>query len=159
MASIITLLIFGGFAAMFLYVGATQFWQQRRNLQFAETVDAIIVHSAVVVSTSRDSDDRVGFSNSTTTHSPEVRFTYVVAGQPYESSRFYPNIIERSYASESAAAEQLAPFPVHAKVRAYVDPAHPEQAFLIAEKGNGPMVFLVLGVLLPPLGWVVGKYV
>lgn len=159
MASIITWLICCGFAAMFLYVGATQFWQQRRNLQYAEMVDAVIVHSTVVVSTTRDTDNRVGFSNSTTTHSPDVRFSYVVAGQSYESSRLYPNIIERSYASASAAAEQLAPFPVNAKVRVYVDPAHPEQAFLIAEKGNGPIVFLVLGVLLPPLGWVLGKYV
>jgi hypothetical protein len=159
MALIITLLICCGFAAMFLYVGATQFWQQRRNLAHAEPVDALIVHSAVKVSRTRDSDQRVGFSNSTTSYMPEVRFRYAVAGTEYESERLHPTIIERSYASELAAAEVLAPFPLDARVRAHVDAAHPDRAFLIAEKGNGPLVFLVLGVLLPPLGWFVGQYV
>ena len=159
MARIITLLLFCAFASMFLYVGAMQFWQQRRNLAHAEPVDALIVHSTVKVSKTRDTDQRVGFSNSTTSYSPEVRFRYTVAGAEYESERLYPSIIERGYASESAAAEVLAPYRLETKVRAHVNTAHPEQAFLIAEKSNGPIVFLILGVLLPPLGWVVGKYV
>ena len=69
------------------------------------------------------------------------------------------NPVPRGYASESDAAEVLAPFPLNAKVRAFVNAAHPEQAFLIGEKSNGPIVFLVLGLLLPPLGWFIGKYV
>jgi hypothetical protein len=144
---------------MFLYVGAVQFWQQRRNLARAEPVDAIIVHSAVKVSTTRDTDQRIGSSNSTTSYLPEVRFRYLVAGTEYVSERLYPSIIERGYASEGAAAEVLAPFPVEASVRAHVNRAHPDQGFLIAEKSNGPLVFLILGVLLPPLGWFVGRYV
>src|SRR5215212_2320569 len=159
MARIITLIICCGFAAMFLYVGAMQFWQQRRNLAHAKPIDAVIVHSAVKVSKTRDTDERVGFSNSTTTYLPEVRFRYAVAGTEYESERLHPSIIEQSYGSELAAAEVLAPFPLEARVRAHVNTAHPDQAFLIAEKGNGPLVFLILGVLLPPLGWLVGKYV
>jgi len=159
MARIITLLICCGFAGMFLYVGAKQFWQQRRNLAHAEPVDALIVHSAVKVSKTRDSDQRVGFSNSSTSYLPEVRFRYVVAGTEYVSERLHPSIIEQSFGSESDAAELLAPFPLEALVRAHVNRAHPDQAFLIAEKSNGPVVFLILGVLLPPLGWVVGKYV
>lgn len=158
-AQIITLLIFCGFASMFLYVGAVQFWQQRRNLANAERVDAVIVHSAVKTTTTRDSDGRVGFSNSTTSHLPEVRFQYDVGGRQYASERLYPSIIERGYASEAAAAEVLAPFRLQSTVRAYVNEAHPDQAFLIAERTNGPLVFLILGVLLPPLGWFVGKYV
>lgn len=159
MARIITLLIFGGFAAMFLYVGATQWWQQRRNLGHAERVDATIVQSEIKTSTTADTDGRVGFSNSTTSHAPEVRFRYVVSGESYESTRLRATIIERAYASRHAAAQELAPFPLHATVRAWVNPAHPEQAFLLAEHSNGPIVFLILGVLLPPLGWFVGKYV
>ena len=159
MARIITLIICCGFAAMFLYVGAIQFWQQRRNLSRAEPVDALIVHSAVKVSKTPDTDQRVGFSNSTTTYLPEVRFQYAVAGTEYESERLYPSIIERSYASELAAAEVLAPFPLQSRVRAHVNTANPDQAFLIAERSNGPVVFLILGALLPPLGWFVGKYV
>jgi len=159
MARIITLIICCGFAAMFLYVGAMQFWQQRRNLAHAEPVDAIIVHSAVKVSKTPDTDQRVGFSNSTTSYLPEVRFRYGVAGTEYMSERLRPSIIEQSYGSEREAAEVLAPFPLDARVRAHVNKAHPDQAFLIAERSNGPLVFLVLGVMLPPLGWVVGKYV
>ena len=159
MARIITLIICCGFAAVFLYVGAMQFWQQRRNLAHAEPVDVLIVHSAVKVSKTSDTDQRVGFSNSTTSYLPEVRFKYAVAGTEYTSERLYPSIIERGYGSESEAAEVLAPFPLQAKVRAHVNAAHPDQAFLIAERSNGPVVFLILGMLLPPLGWFVGKYV
>jgi hypothetical protein len=159
MARIITLIICCGFAAMFLYVGVIQFWQQRRNLAHAEPIDAVIVHSTVKVSKTADTDQRVGFSNSTTSYSPEVRFRYSIGGTEYVSERLYPSIIERSYASQRAAAETLGPFPAEARVRAYVDKAHPDRAFLIAEKGNGPLVFLVLGVLLPPIGWIVGKFV
>ena len=159
MARIITLIICCGFAAMFLYVGAMQFWQQRRNLAHAEPVDALIVHSAVKMSKTRDTDQRVGFSNSTTRYLPEVRFRYVVAGTEYESERLHPTVIEQEYASELAAAEVLTPFPLAARVRAHVDRAHPDRAFLIAERSNGPLVFLILGVLLPPLGWIIGKYV
>jgi hypothetical protein len=159
MARIITLIICCGFAAMFLYVGAMQFWQQRRNLARAEPVDAVIVHSAVKVSKTRDTDQRVGFSNSTTSYLPEVRFQYAVAGIEYTSERLYPSIIAQSYGSQSAAAEVLASFPLQARVRAHVNEAHPDQAFLIADRSNGPVVFLILGVLLPPLGWLVGKYV
>jgi hypothetical protein len=159
MARIITLMICSGFAAMFLYVGVVQFWQQRRNLAHAERVDAIIVHSAVKTSTTRDTDQRVGFSNSTTSYLPEVRFQYEVRGTTYASERLYPSIIARSYGSQSSAAETLAPFPLQSRVRAYVNEAHPDQAFLIAERSNGPVVFVVLGLLLPPLGWFIGRYV
>lgn len=46
-----------------------------------------------------------------------------------------------------------------ARVRAYVNPSHLQQAFLIASAGSGPIVFIILGLLLPPIAWFVGKYV
>jgi hypothetical protein len=159
MARIITFLIFGSFTVMFLYVGLTQLLQQRRNLTHAERIDATIVHSAVRSNTTRDTDGRVGFTNNTTTHTPDVRFRYTVSGEQYESEQLYPTIIGRGYASLSDAAAVLAPFPVDAKVRAYVDRAHPQHAFLINESTSGPIVFLVLGLCLPLLGWLVAKYI
>jgi len=159
MARIITLIITGGFAAMFLYVGITQFIQQRRSLANAERIDATIIHSAVVTTTSKDTDSSIGGSNNTTTHRPDVRFRYVVAGSEYESDLLNPNIIVQGYASAESAAEALVPYPLNAKVRAYVDPTYPEQAFLVAESTNGPIVFIVLGLILPPIGWFVGKFV
>ena len=71
----------------------------------------------------------------------------------------YPNVIAVTHASRESAAEALAPFPLNAKVRAWVDPLLPDQAFLIAEAGAGPVVFMVIGVILPPVAWFVGKYV
>ena len=62
-------------------------------------------------------------------------------------------------ASDRLRDELLAPFPVNARVRAYVDRAHPQHAFLIHESTNGPIVFLVLGLLMPFLGWLTGKYI
>ena len=159
MAQIITFVIFGGFGLMLLFVGVTQFVKQRRNLTHAERVDATIIHSAVFSSDSANTDRRLGRSNSTTSHRPDVRFRYRVSGTEYESDLLHPNIIVRGYASAESAAAALAPFPLNATVRAYVDPAHPDQAFLIAEAGNGPIVFIVLGLVVPPLAWVVGKYV
>lgn len=158
-AQTITYIICGGFAVMFLYVGTTQFVQQRRNRANAEPIDATIVHSDVRESTTSDTDGRVGFSNSTTSYSPDVRFTYRVAGRAYESDRLYPTSIGRAYASRESAAEVLTPFPTGASVRAWVNPAHPEQAFLIDEKTSGPIVFVLLGCVLPLVGWFAGKIV
>lgn len=159
MVRIITFIIFGGLGFMMLYVGVTQFVQQRRNLTSSERIDATIVRSDVTTSTTKDTDGRVGFSNSTTSHSPNVRFRYTVSGEEYESERLYPSVIGRGYTAHADAAAELAPFPLNAKVRAYVVRSHPEQAFLVAERTNGPIVFIVLGLLLPPLAWFVGKHI
>lgn len=156
---IIVLVIFGGFGVVLLYVGLTQFLQQRRLLANAERVDATITHAEVFSSTSSDTDSRVGSSNSTTTHRPDVRFRYRLHGHEYESDLLYPNIIVTSFASRNEAADVLAPFPVGAKVRAFVDPTLPGKAFLVASSGNGPVVFMILGILLPPLAWFVGRWV
>ncbi len=159
MAQIITFVIFGGFGLVMLFVGVTQYFRQRRLLTNAERVDAVIVHSEVFSSTSADTDQRLNRSNSTTTHRPDVRFTYRVGGTEYESDLLYPNVIVRTYASRESASAVLAPFPVNATVRAYVDPSSPASAYLIADAGSGPIVFIIIGVVLPPVAWFVGKYV
>ena len=158
MVQIITFVLFGGLGLMLLVVGTTQLWQQRRNMKHARSVLATIEHSAVVSHTSADTDGELLRSNSTTSHTPEVRFRYLVGGRTYRSERLYPSVIGRGYASVEAAQAELAPYPVDAQVQAWVNPAHPEQGFLRAEAGQGPLVFLVLGVVLPPLAWVVGGY-
>lgn len=159
MAQIIVFLIFGGFGFVMLYVGVTQFLRQRRLLQRAQPVSVTIIKSEVFSSTSSDTDSRLGRDNSTMTHRPDVRFRYEVAGQSYESDLLYPNIIAVTYASRESAAEALAPFLVNMKVSAFVDPSMPDKAFLIAQAGAGPAVFMVIGIILPPLAWFVGKWV
>jgi hypothetical protein len=159
MARIIVFIIFGGFGLVMLYVGVTQLVTQRRLLANAERVDAVIVHSDVFSSTSSDNDSRPLRSTSTTTHRPDGKFRYRVKGTDYESDLMYPNIIVQTYASRESAAEALVPFPLNAAVRAYVDPSLPDKAYLIASAGSGPMVFIIIGLLLPPVAWFVGKYV
>jgi len=159
MARIITFIIFGGFGLVMLYVGVTQYITQRRLLANATRVPAVIVQSQVSSSTSSDTDPRPLRSTSTTTHRPDVRFRYTIGGAEYESDLLYPTVIVRTHASREAAAEELALFPVNAMVQAYVDPSMPDKGYLIPSAGNGPIVFIVLGVILPPLAWFVGRYI
>ena len=159
MAQIITFVIFGGFGLVMLWVGATQWLQQRRNLANAVRVEAVITHSQVFTSESADTDSRLGRSNSTTSHRPDVRFRYRVLGTEYESDLLYPTSIVRGYAGRESAAAELAPFPLGATVQAWVDREQPDKAFLVATPTRGPIVFIVIGVLLPPVAWFVGGYV
>jgi len=158
-ARVIVFLLFGGFGLVMLYVGGTQYFRQRRLLVRAQPVKATIVKSEVFSSQSTGTARQVGRHNSTTTHRPDVRFRYQVNGQAHESELLYPNIIAITYASREAAAMVLAPYPVDAEVRAFVDPASPGEAYLIAEAGAGPMVFIIVGLILPPLAWFVSKWI
>lgn len=157
MLKLIVFTIFSGFGGVLLYVGITQFFQQRRLLANAVPIEARIIHSQVFSSQSQDTDRRVNRSTSTTSYRPDVRFSYQVDGVTYESDLLYPNIIVRGYGSHDGAAEALMPFPVGATVPAFVDPAEPDKAFLIKEKAAGPMVFMIVGVLIPPIMWFVVK--
>ena len=159
MARIIVFVVFGGFGIVMLYVGLTQYLQQRRLLSSAQTVDAVITHSQVFSSVSADTDSRLGRSNSTTTHRPDVRFRYTVNRAEFESELLYPTSIARTFASSGDAAEALAPFPLNARVRAFVDPSQPSNAFLMVERSAAPVVFVVIGVLLPPVAWFVGRWI
>jgi hypothetical protein len=131
---------------------------QRRLLANAIPIEATIVKSEVFKSVSADTDNRPLRSTSTTSYRPDVLFRYAYGGREYESDLLNPTIIVYGGSAESAA-EELKPFPVGAKVQAWLDVTTPDKAFLVPEKTSGPMVFMIIGVLLPPLAWFVGKYV
>lgn len=140
-------ILFGALGVMLLYVGVTQFFLQRRIAANARPVNAEITRSDVTKSVSMDTDRSVAHNTSTTSYTPNVAFRYSVGGVEYESDMFRPNIIGTGYSSHRDAAAELAPFPLGAKVTAWVDEAHPDKAFLILEKGNGPIVFMLVGPL------------
>lgn len=156
MARVITVILFGGFGIVLLVVGLTQQIQQRRLLGAARAVPARITHSEVRTSTSADTDRRLLRSNSTTTHTPIVRFTYDIDGKSYESDMLYPCEILVSGSRESAL-ETLRPYPVGAEVTAFVSDRQPDKAFLIPQGTVAPLVFIILGLALPPVAWFVGK--
>jgi hypothetical protein len=159
MARWFVLLIFGGGGLALLYVGVTQYFLQRRMVAHSRPIEVEIVKSEVFSSTSMDTDPGLSRNTSTTTHRAEIRFRYTVNGVPYESDLLRPNIIVQGHASADSAREELKPYPIGARIMAFVDPEHPDKAFLTMEEGAGPMVFIILGLLLPPIAWFVGKYV
>lgn len=141
----IFVLMFGGLGAMLVYVGVTQYFIQKRIAANARPIQVEIIRSDVTRSESKDTDRSLTRNTSTISWSPNVRFRYVVNGRTYESEMLRPNIIGTSYASQAEAAEVIAPYLVGAKVLAYVDDRHPDKAFLILEKGAGPVVFMLVG--------------
>ena len=159
MARWITFIIFGGGGLVLLYVGLTQFFLQRRLLANSTFVQATIVKSEAFSSKGVDTDRRLLRDNSTNSYRADVAFKYSYDGKEYESDLLHPTIIVYGHGSHDSAAGELKPFPVGAKVSAYFDPETPEKAYLIAEKSAGPLVFMIIGALLPPLAWFVGKYV
>lgn len=139
------ILMFGGLGVMLIYVGVTQYFLQKRIAANARTIQVEIIRSDVTRSVSMDTDRSPTRNTSTTSWSPNVRFRYVLNGQIRESDMLRPNVIGTGYTSREAAAAEIAPFPLGAKVLAYVDDRHPDQAFLILEKGAGPVVFMLVG--------------
>lgn len=156
---VVVVLIFGGFGLFMLYVGLTQYMQQRRLLTGAQPVEAEIIESTVKgskVSTSASSESRI---TSTRTYEPVVRFRYSVGREQFESDMLRPTIIVRTYPSAESAREELAAYPVGARVTAHVNADRPDKGFLIPEASVGPLVFMIIGVLLPPIAVVVGRYI
>jgi len=154
-----TFLIFGGGGLALLYVGVTQYFLQRRLMANAIAIEVEIIKSEIFKSVSADTDQRLHRNNSTTSFRPEIRFRYTFAEREYESDLLRPTIIVRGYASVENATKELAPFHIGAKALAYVDPQHPDKAFLEKEAFAGPAVFIIIGIVLPPLAWIVGKYI
>lgn len=140
-------LMFGGLGLMLLFVGVTQYFLQKRIAANARPVQVTIIRSEVIRSETKDTDTSLTRSTSTVTWSPEVAFTYQVNGQTYESDMLRPNIIGTGFASQEAAAEEIAAYPSGARVIAHVDEAHPDKAFLKLETGSGPIVFMLVAPL------------
>ncbi len=145
--------IFGGLGAMLLWVGLREWRLQNRLLAGARPVQATIVHAAVRSRASADTDPSMTRNTSTTTHTPELRFRVRVGGREFEGTRLAPCAIERGYASREAAQRAIEGLVPGAVVPAFVDPRHPDLAFLRAERSAGPQVFVAVGLAVPPLAW------
>lgn len=140
-------LMFGGLGLMLMYVGGREFFIQRRIFATAEPVEATILSTRVVSSKSSDTDNRTLRDNSTTSHIPQVRFSYTFRGVKYESDLLYPTVIQRGYASAEVAEAEMAAFTPGATVQAFTDSSLPQRGFLRLEKSNNPVWFMVAGGL------------
>lgn len=146
MTGVFTLML-GGLGIMLIVVGGREFVAQRRIMATAVPVEATILSATVITSRSSDTDTRPLRDNSTTSHTPEVRFSYTFGGVRYESDMLYPTIIQRGYASKASAAAEIAAYQSGATTRAYADASAPQRGFLRLEKSNGPVWFMVAGCL------------
>jgi hypothetical protein len=81
-----------------------------------------------------------------------------VQGTAYESELLRPTDIVRTFPSAERARAELEPFPVGAKVTAFVNPDHPARAFLIAEPSAAPAIFVVLGFVAPLFGALLARF-
>jgi hypothetical protein len=153
MADLVMKYVFIGFfvvlGVMLLVVGVRQHFQQRQLTANPQRVKVTITKSEVKVSKSSDTDSRTLRDNSTTSYRPELNFMYQVDGKTYESDMLRPTDIGTGYASHDGAAEVLKPYPLGATVDAWVSPTRPEKAFLLNEPSSGPLVFMIVGAVIP----------
>lgn len=140
-------LMLGGLGVTLIVVGVREHFIQRRLMATAVPVDAVILSAEVKTTRSADTDSRPLRDNSTTSHTPEVRFAYTFGGVRYESDQLYPTIIQRAYASAESAAEDIREYAPGKNVRAYADASAPERGFLRLEASNNPKWFALAGVL------------
>lgn len=140
-------LMFGGLGIMLVYVGSREFIIQRRIVATAEPIEATILLSRVVTAKSSDTDNRPLRDNSTTSHTPEVRFSYTFRGIRYESDLLYPTVIQRGYASAESAQDEIKVYTPGSTVQAFADASLPERGFLRLERSNNPVWFMVAGGL------------
>ncbi len=146
MLGVFTLML-GGLGVMLIVVGCREFVAQKRVMAMAVPVEATILSVRVVSSRSIDSDTRLLRDNSTTSHTPEVRFAYTLGGVRYESDQLRPTVIQRGYASAEAAAAEVAEYKVGSQTKAYADASMPERGFLRLHSSSGPVWFIVAGCL------------
>lgn len=156
--SYIFIAFFGGLSIMLLYVGVTQYFVQRELTADPRRVTVKIIKSEVFRSESRDTNHGDLRDTSTVSYRADVRFAYELGGKTYESDLMYPTIIVRSYGSRESAEEALRPFPVGATVEAYYGVNRLAQAYLIRETSTGPIVFIIVGLIVPVVTWLVVKY-
>jgi len=156
--SYIIMAVFCGFSIVMLYVGITQFFVQRELTSDPRRVTVKITKSEVFRSETKDTNHGDLRDTSTVSYRPDVQFSYAIDGKTYESDLLYPTIIVRTYASRESAESELKPFPVGASVDAYYGVNRPAQAYLVLEKSAGPIVFIIVGLIVPVVTWLVVKY-
>ena len=121
------------FVSVFIVVGAVREWREVRALRTFRPV------SATVLSSDIESVRSTGRSPSTT-YRPAVRYEYIVAGERHVADRVTPLHESRSARWATALARRFVP---GATVTAFVNPADPDDAFLVRSRSWLPWVFIV----------------
>ena len=126
LAAIVGFLAFGGISYWS--------WSEAKSQESYVPVEATILDSRVEESRSSRSSGSSGSRTSTTMYGAEVRYTYEVGGQRYESDAI--GLVSGRSGDPSNARKKVAKYPKGSKVTAYVNPDDNEDAVL--EKGVSP---------------------
>jgi hypothetical protein len=148
------MVVFGVIGLVMLVYGAYELFVERRLMANAQAVQATITESNVSVSRDLASDGNSGAS--AFSYAPVVKFRYEFSGRAYEGTMLRPT--GRVYNSQAAAANELTRFPAGAGVQAFVNPAYPENAYLLREASRGPVIFVVVGALVLVIGGAVYRF-
>lgn len=128
----IVLLAFAG-GIVFLGVGNANTAEQR--IDDAVDIDAEIVDSEIDFE--RRDGERRWYAN--------VEFRYEYEGTTYRSDLLYPTTTSKRFDERAGAISVRDDFPEGETVVGYVDPAHPDEAFLNDESASSPFVYYIAG--------------
>ena len=134
-------LIFAGFSGIFLFVGAMLARKQAHRLATYRPVPAEVLSSDVASGTG---------SKGGTTYSPNIRFSYHIAGRTLEADT--PLAMGKMSSSGQWAHKIVARYPAGMKTSAYVDPEDEKKVFLVRDVSFFPYIF----ILFPMIHFAIG---
>ena len=132
----IALIIYGGLGFLLLWQFGGQVWSYFTSMDWQQ-VDGTVISSEVV-----DAWDTSGER-----YTPQIIYTYEIDATSYEGRQV--NLQGDLYLGNQLDAEQIiAPYPVGATVRPYVDPSDPTRSVLERDLPTAVWWFVVIGLLL-----------
>lgn len=115
-------------------------------LEAGERIDDPAVVNATVEDTSIEEDRNSRRRGVDIEYDVNLEFSYSYDGVEYESERFYPTGAEVSRQTREGAEEVLENYEEGEKVKAYLDPDSPGEAFLRKNRSRRPIVLVLFGV-------------
>lgn len=138
------------FSSIFMVIGLvmagygfTQYQGQSESINNAVNITATVTDTDVRIDSSR----RGGID-----YQAEITFNYSYEGNNYSSDFIYPLDDDREFNQESEAENFIGNYPVGERVEASVNPEKPGEAFLMAERSDQPLLFMIIGGLMVVMG-------
>lgn len=115
-----------------------------------ERIENAVEVEATVVETDVERERR----NGETRYEPVVRFEYDFEGETYESDLLYPTSDGRLRDERGGAYAVVSDYDEGETTTAYVDPSHPDEAFLNDARSSPPFVVYIAGAATALFGLV-----
>ena len=139
-------------AGLYVY-GPDQAAAEQERIDNSVEIDAEIIHSDVrTVRSGGSSSQTDSRSRDDTDYQPEIEFSYEFEGETYYSDRMYPSSGPDRENRHRHAREVVDQYPEGQVVTAYVDPNHPDKAFLTREVSTTATEFRIGGAIFAVLG-------